>query len=94
MGGMFTVFKVHDDIPRFATAEEYGKSVRLPGDLGWYKHPPGTVAESIVKPANADSISAPVKKAVYTCPMHPEIRRDKPGTCPICGMKLVPVPGN
>lgn len=25
----------------------------------------------------------------YTCPMHPEIIRDKPGTCPICGMDLV-----
>ena len=22
----------------------------------------------------------------WTCPMHPEIRRDGPGTCPICGM--------
>jgi Cu(I)/Ag(I) efflux system membrane fusion protein len=27
--------------------------------------------------------------AIYTCPMHPEIRADKPGTCPICGMTLV-----
>src|SRR5262245_718235 len=27
----------------------------------------------------------------YTCPMHPEIRRDGPGNCPICGMALVPV---
>jgi membrane fusion protein, copper/silver efflux system len=26
---------------------------------------------------------------VYTCPMHPEIIRDKPGSCPICGMNLV-----
>ncbi|MDB5013748.1 MAG: efflux transporter, family, subunit [Daejeonella sp.] len=26
---------------------------------------------------------------VYTCPMHPEIKRDKPGNCPICGMALV-----
>lgn len=26
---------------------------------------------------------------VYTCPMHPEIIRDKPGACPICGMALV-----
>lgn len=29
--------------------------------------------------------------AVYTCPMHPEIRQDKPGSCPICGMALEPV---
>lgn len=27
--------------------------------------------------------------AVYTCPMHPEIQRNEPGTCPICGMDLV-----
>lgn len=27
---------------------------------------------------------------IYTCPMHPEIRRDKPGMCPECGMNLVP----
>ncbi len=26
----------------------------------------------------------------YTCPMHPEIVRDAPGSCPICGMDLVP----
>ena len=28
--------------------------------------------------------------AVYTCPMHPEIRRIGPGACPICGMALEP----
>ncbi|XKG94310.1 cadmium-translocating P-type ATPase [Marinospirillum sp.] len=28
--------------------------------------------------------------AVYTCPMHPEIRREEPGDCPICGMALEP----
>lgn len=34
--------------------------------------------------------TAEVKKT-YTCPMHPQIIQDKPGTCPICGMDLVPV---
>src|SRR4051794_728932 len=28
---------------------------------------------------------------IYTCPMHPEIRRPGPGSCPICGMALEPV---
>jgi len=26
---------------------------------------------------------------VYTCPMHPDIIKDKPGKCPKCGMTLV-----
>lgn len=30
------------------------------------------------------------KGAIYTCPMHPEIRQTGPGTCPICGMALEP----
>ncbi len=29
--------------------------------------------------------------ANYTCPMHPEVRQDKPGSCPKCGMALEPV---
>jgi len=29
------------------------------------------------------------KKELWTCSMHPEIIRDKPGTCPICGMDLI-----
>ncbi|WP_116125305.1 efflux RND transporter periplasmic adaptor subunit [Lewinella sp. IMCC34183] len=28
---------------------------------------------------------------VYTCSMHPQIQRDEPGDCPICGMDLIPV---
>jgi Cu+-exporting ATPase len=27
----------------------------------------------------------------YTCPMHPQIRREEPGNCPICGMTMEPV---
>lgn len=31
-----------------------------------------------------------VPGAIYTCPMHPEIRQDRPGACPKCGMALEP----
>ena len=38
--------------------------------------------------------SVAVAGAVYTCPMHPEVRRDRPGACPKCGMALEPeMPG-
>jgi Cu+-exporting ATPase len=36
------------------------------------------------------TIKAPTTKTDYTCPMHPEIVRDEPGSCPICGMALEP----
>ncbi len=29
----------------------------------------------------------------YTCPMHPEVIQDRPGSCPKCGMALVPIAG-
>jgi Cu2+-exporting ATPase len=31
------------------------------------------------------------KAAIYTCPMHPDIQRNGPGTCPKCGMVLEPM---
>ena len=31
-----------------------------------------------------------IEGAIYTCPMHPEIRQEGPGACPICGMALEP----
>lgn len=31
------------------------------------------------------------KEQVWTCSMHPQIRQNEPGDCPICGMDLVPV---
>ncbi len=48
-------------------------------------------------PAEASSAMAPNQSTgrKYTCPMHPEIIRDAPGPCPICGMALEPMmPGD
>jgi len=74
MGGMFTIFKVRNSK---AELEEGG----------WFKHPAGTVAQSI------NPKKAPPEGAMeYVCPMHPEIRQDHPGNCSICGMKLLPQP--
>ena len=35
-------------------------------------------------------IEAMPEGTIYTCPMHPQIVRDEPGNCPICGMRLEP----
>jgi P-type Cu+ transporter len=40
-------------------------------------------------PAPASAVMA----AQYTCPMHPEIVQEGPGSCPKCGMALVPIAG-
>jgi FtsP/CotA-like multicopper oxidase with cupredoxin domain len=34
-------------------------------------------------------VNAQATKVIWTCPMHAQIKKDKPGTCPICGMTLV-----
>ena len=39
---------------------------------------------------NTDHSAPPTDGQLYTCPMHPEIIRDHPGSCPICGMALEP----
>ena len=38
----------------------------------------------------AAGVATAASSARYTCPMHPEIVRDAPGSCPKCGMALVP----
>ncbi|MBU4609904.1 heavy metal translocating P-type ATPase [Achromobacter sp. GG226] len=52
-------------------------------------HAPHHHASTVVPPAQASTPAAP--GTIYTCPMHPEIRQDHPGTCPKCGMTLEPL---
>src|SRR3989338_1209722 len=38
---------------------------------------------------NHNHISRKDSEIIYTCPRHPEIRRDRPGLCPECGRNLI-----
>ncbi len=42
-------------------------------------------------PSDKANSNKEVSKTQYTCSMHPQIRQDKPGKCPLCGMDLTPV---
>jgi len=59
----------------------HGSSDRTEGDHGGHATEPG---HDQATPTDGEAVE-------YTCPMHPEIRQDGPGTCPICGMALEPV---
>jgi P-type Cu+ transporter len=47
-------------------------------------------AKYLTQAPDAPQAPAPAG-TVWTCPMHPEIRRNEPGSCPICGMALEPL---
>ena len=48
--------------------------------------------ERYASPLAAAPVSSPAPiGTIYTCPMHPEIRQDHPGSCPKCGMTLEPL---
>ncbi len=54
----------------------------------------GCKAKFIANPAKYLGPREPepvIEGAIYTCPMHPEIRQVGPGSCPICGMALEPL---
>jgi len=66
----------HDDVTyHFCSAGCRGKFVAAP--------------DQYLAPAAAAE-PADVPGTIWTCPMHPEIRQDHPGGCPICGMALEP----
>ncbi|HHL45778.1 MAG TPA: YHS domain-containing protein, partial [Gammaproteobacteria bacterium] len=41
-------------------------------------------------PQKDDAVAAADESTIYTCPMHPEIEQQGPGSCPKCGMALEP----
>ena len=78
------------DPARAAGSSEYGGTT-------YYFCNPGCKArfdanpEAYVAGRQPDTVvAAPAMNAEWTCPMHPEVVRDAPGSCPICGMALEP----
>jgi len=54
--------------------------------LGWlFFHSSGEIQ------TNNPTQETETKDALYTCSMHPQIKQHAPGSCPICGMDLIPV---
>jgi membrane fusion protein, copper/silver efflux system len=54
--------------------------------LGWlFFH------QSVKTEVKSGQVTAKTKSAIWTCAMHPQIRMDGPGKCPICGMELIPL---
>lgn len=47
--------------------------------------------QSSHKQKQVDATEVKETKVMYNCPMHPQIIRDHPSTCPLCGMDLVPM---
>ncbi|MBB3186078.1 efflux RND transporter periplasmic adaptor subunit [Microbacter margulisiae] len=54
--------------------------------LGWllFHH-------SAPSPVKTEQTQSHPQKTIWTCAMHPQIRMDHPGKCPICGMTLIPL---
>lgn len=58
--------------------------------IGWLIFSPSSDVNEHSKVAH-DSHEVQDKNGLWTCSMHPQIRQDKPGQCPLCGMDLIPV---
>jgi Cu+-exporting ATPase len=80
-----------------ATLEHGGRKFYFccPHCAARFKADPGKYLNSGTEPElhrHADhGVRAPSPNSKYTCPMHPEIVQDGPGSCPKCGMALVPM---
>ncbi len=64
---------------------------RFAGDPAAYVGKAADPSAPLVPSSRGAPAAAGLAAAVYTCPMHPEIRQDHPGNCPKCGMALEPM---
>jgi hypothetical protein len=78
--------------PSHETGEAHDPHAGHGSPSSHHQHQHGSAtAESSHPPESTRPADTKAGGAVrYTCPMHPEVVRGEPGTCPKCGMKLVP----
>lgn len=105
MGGMFTILKVREGISSYGDPGWFQKPPGTLADLATASNlrrdgidpnqaPP--VEPGPIAPATSGNYVGPITQSpasqpatMYTCVMHPQVISDKPGKCPICGMRLV-----
>src|SRR6267378_105443 len=88
-GGKFYHFCSKRCAERFKQEPE--KFLTAPGTAGMKPNALSPAHNSHEHPQAAIPAAEEAKTARYTCPMHPQIVRIGPGTCPICGMALEPM---
>jgi Cu+-exporting ATPase len=59
--------------------------------LNKFKDNPAAFVGVVSKPDTASRVDRAAESNIYTCPMHPEVRQEGPGSCPKCGMALEPL---
>ncbi len=78
--------------------DEQSRTVRVPVHTENADHAlkPGMFVSAVIRSALApDGRAAPTGvEGKYSCPMHPQVLSDEPGTCPICEMHLEQIPGS
>jgi len=57
----------------------------------WYFWGKGDSGAQYRKGVSVTPASASESETVWTCSMHPQIRKEGPGRCPVCAMPLIPV---
>ncbi|HLN22044.1 MAG TPA: efflux RND transporter periplasmic adaptor subunit [Bacteroidales bacterium] len=66
--------------------------------LGWLLFHNHGASKSAINNSSDQTVTHPGEDeqegSIWTCAMHPQIRMDKPGKCPICGMDLIPLSQN